>query len=218
MKYRIVLLVNGKYKKTLYKCNTKEGIFMKFNNMVRENNVFFPKKYINTLKIKPVKYKICVTKITEEGDTFRILRDKYGKLYTEKPLGDWTILHSSKYEIEETFWVYGMDKKRNRPTIATIIKLLFKGSYSKKMVKQVIVVQNKLVIYDETNFDMVICKNIYDAQRLHHTLAKAAKKQKIKNIIFAGTALYDNSRKVYDLIEEKTGWSYSKVMRTTTRP
>ena len=140
--------------------------------MIDDNKVFFPKKFINANGIKKIKYEICITKPTEEKDTFRILRDEYGKLYTEKPLDDWTILASNDYEIEETFYMYGYDNKNNRPTIREIIKKLMIGAHSKKMVKQIIVVHNKLIIYNEDQFDMIICKNIEDAQRLHHTLAK----------------------------------------------
>jgi hypothetical protein len=92
------------------------------------------------------------------------------------------------------------------------------GAYSKKMVKQIIVVYNKLIIYNEDQFDMVICKNMEDAQRLHHTLAKIAKKQKIKSLLFMGTASQAMVSRMYDIIVEETGWDILKVRRTTTRP
>jgi hypothetical protein len=159
-----------------------------------------------------------VTKVTEDTDTFRILRDQYGKTYTERPLGDWTILHSDEFQIEETFWIYGMDSKINRPTINAIINILMVGAFSKKALKQIIVVHNKLLIYNEDRFDMVLCKNLEDAQRLHHTLAKIARKQKIKSLLFMGTASKLMIGLMYDLIHEKTGWPYSKIRRTSTRP
>lgn len=218
MVYRVVLLTNGKYKKTLYKCTTKETVFLKYHKMIDDNKVFFPKKFINANGIKKIKYEICITKPTEEKDTFRILRDEYGKLYTEKPLDDWTILASNDYEIEETFYMYGYDNKNNRPTIREIIKKLMIGAHSKKMVKQIIVVHNKLIIYNEDQFDMIICKNIEDAQRLHHTLAKIVKKQKIKSLLFMGTASPANIGRMYDIIHDETGWPYTKIRRTSTRP
>jgi hypothetical protein len=218
MDYRVVLLMNGKYKKTLYKCKTRETAFINFHKIKDENKVLYPKKFVNSKTITPVKYEICVTKPTQEGDTFRILRDDYGKVYTEQPLGDWTILHSDSYAMEETFWLYGIDSKQNRPTIAEIIKRLTKGAHAKKMVKQIIVVYNKLLIYNEDQFDMVLCKNLEEAQRLHHTLAKIATKQKIKSLMFMGTATPATMGRLYDLIHEETGWSYKKIRRTTTRP
>lgn len=218
MEYRVVLVANGEYKKTLHKCKTKETAFINFYKIKDENKVLYPKKFINTSGIKPVKFQICITKPTEEGDSFRLLRDEYGKTYTEKPLGDWTILHSDDYQVEETFWVYGMDAKAERPTISEVVKRLMQGAYAKKMVKQVIVVYNKLIIHNEDQFDMVLCKNLEDAQRLHHTLAKIAKKQKIKTLLFMGTASKAMIGRLYDLIHDETGWPYRKIRRTTTRP
>ena len=185
--------------------------------MREENNVLYPKKFLNSDAIKPVKYQICVTKPTEDGDTFRLLRDDYGKLYHELPLGDWTILSSDDYNVEETFLIYGYEGDE-RPTIREVVKRLMIGAHAKKMVKQIIVVYNKLLIYNEDQFDMIICKNLEDAQRLHHTLAKIAKKQKIKSLLFMGTAQPAQIGRMYDIIHEETGRPYTKIRRTSTKP
>ena len=187
--------------------------------MIEQNqSVKFPKKYINTKKIKPVKYKICVTKPTEPDDVFRTIRDDFGRTYTEKPLGEWTILTSEDYQIEEEFWIYGKNPKANRSTIEDVLKKLFIGAHKKYAMKQVIVVHNKLLIHNEEQFDMVLCKNIREAQRLHHTLAKLAKKQKIKTLLFMGTATPATVSLMYEVIKENTGWPIEKIRRTSTRP
>ena len=217
--FRVVLIKNGEYKKTLHRCRTRETSFLKFRSLKEENkSVLFPKQNVNYNKINKVDYKICVVKDTEEGDKFRMLRDSYGKLYEEAPLGDWTILHDSEYQIEETFWLFGKSPKNDRVTIHNIIKLLMSGVYKKQVTKQVIIVHNKLIIHNEEQFDMVICKCIDDAQRLHHMLAKVAKKNKINSLIFMGTATQATISRMYDLIKEKTGWPFKKIWRTTTRP
>ncbi len=216
MTYRVVLLVNGQYKKTLHKCKTRETAFINFYKIKEANIVTYPKQWLNSSRIKPVNYEICVIKPTEPNDTFRTLRNSLGQLYTEKPLGDWTILHSLPYDIEETFTIFGY--VGDRPDISVIVKKLVVGAHSKKMVKQVIIVHNKLIIYNENQFDMVICKCLEDAQRLHHTLAKVAAKQKIKSIMFMGTATKATIGRMYDLIHQKTGWPYTKIRRTSTRP
>jgi hypothetical protein len=92
------------------------------------------------------------------------------------------------------------------------------GAYQKKMTKQLIVVHNKLVLYNEDQFEMIICKCKKDAQRLHHALAKACNKNKIKSIIFMGTATPASVSYMYDIIHENTGWPYTKIRRTSTRP
>lgn len=215
----MIIINNGKYQKTLHKSKRRETAFTNYWKLIDENQkVIFPKKYLNTKKIKLVEYKICVVKLTEKGDVFRTVRDDFGRTYVEKPIGDWTILDSSTYQIEERFWVFGLDPKADRPTIKEVIRRLVSGAYKKNMTKQVIVVNNKLLIYNEEQFDMVICKCKNDAQRLHHTLAKTASKQKIKSLLFMGTATPATANRLYDVIQENTGWSYTKIWRTTTRP
>lgn len=217
-KYRVILVSNGEYKKTLHRCNTRDTAFINYFKIKEANKVFYPRKFINTNGIKPVKYQICITKVHEDDDTYRVLRDDFGKLYTEKPIGDWTILESDEYLIEETFWIYGLNPKADRPNISEVINRLMIGAWAKNMVKQVIIVHNKVLIYNEQQFDMIICKNLEDAQRLHHTLAKIARKQKIKSLLFMGTAGPAMIGQMYDLIKLKTGWKIEKIRRTSTRP
>ena len=45
MLYRVILLSNGEYKKTLYRSKTKETVYNNFNKLKNENNVLFPKRF-----------------------------------------------------------------------------------------------------------------------------------------------------------------------------
>lgn len=219
MLYRVILTRNGEYKKTLHKCKKEQTSFLNFNKIKMENNVLFKKEYINYNGIIPVEYKIYVVKDYDESDEPRLIRDRMGKLVYEKPIfGIWTVLHDSTYDVEEEFWVYGYDKRNDRKTILDIIKLLMVGMGDPKKTKQVVVVNNKLLIHVEDQFDMVICKCKRDAQRLHHALSKAAKDNKIKNLYFMGTANKKMCGDYYEIIHEHTGWDYTKIWRTTTRP
>lgn len=215
--YRVVLTSNGKYRKTLYKCLKRDNAFIHFHSMKEENKkIMFPKKFINNNGIKPVEFKICLVKPTEPTDTFRKLRDRYGKTYIEKPLGDWTIIDSDDFKVEETFWIFGRDPAKERPTIHEIVKILMNNVRKKNNVKQIIVVHNKFIVYNEDQFDMVICKCIDDAQRLHHTLSKIANRQRLNNLLFMGTATQATISKLYPMIQEKTNWPIKKVRRADT--
>jgi hypothetical protein len=219
VRYKVILTKNGEYKKTLHKTSKRELGFLVFHELVELNKkIMFPKRYVNGLKIKLVEYNICIVKTTEPNDEFRTLRDNLGKTYQEQPIGPWTILHSSPYNLEETFWIYGLEKVYPRPTIVAVVKKLVTGAHKKQITKQIIVVHNKLIIYNEEQFDMVICKCLADAQRLHHALAKVAKQQRLKNLIFMGTAAPANIGRMYDVIKEHTKWSIQKIRRTSTRP
>jgi hypothetical protein len=214
--YRTIILRNGKYLKTMHRCLTRETAFRRFIQFKEENKVLFPKKFVNDKRINPVEYKICVIKDTEDDDTFRTIRDKMGKTKIEKPLGDWTILDDAPYEVEETFWVYGFSPVHERKNIVDVMRLVAKNSYSERHSKQIIVVHNKLIIHNEDQFDMVICKCTKDAQRLHHAIAKAARKNKMKSLIFMGTATPATVSKMYEIIQENTEWPLQKIWRKTT--
>mgnify|MGYP001159840574 FL=1 len=217
--YRVILLKNGNYSMTMHRCKTRKTSFINYRRIIDENvGIIFPRKYVNYGGIKPITYKVCIVKETEEGDEFRVLRDKMGRTYTEKPLGDWTIIDDHPYEFEETFWMFGKDPVKNRVKINDILKVMMVGAYKKNMTKQLIVVHNKLVLYNEEQFEMIICKCKEDAQRLHHTIHKACKKNKIKSIIFMGTASEATVSYMYEIIHEHTGWPYTKIRRTSTRP
>jgi hypothetical protein len=218
MSFRIVLLVNGKYRKTIGRYKRRRNAFADFYKLIEDNKVIFPKKYTNGNKIRLVKYEICITKPTEETDTFRIIHDKLGRLVTEKPLGDWTILTSEVYNIEETFWMFGFDPRISRPTITEIIKRIIMNTPTKSNPREVWVVHNKLLIFNENEFDMVICKNRSDAQRLNRTLYNIAKDEDLKLLLFMGAVNRKNIGNMYLFIQEKTKWPISKIHRKTTRP
>ena len=105
-----------------------------------------------------------------------------------------------------------------RKTLRDVIKLVGMNSYSHKKTKQIIVVYNKLLIHNEDQFDMVICKCKEDAQRLHHALAVAAKRNKMTSLIFMGTAKDTTIPQYYDIIEENTDWNREKIRRRSTKP
>lgn len=218
--YRVILLRNGLYKKTIHRCKTKDTSFINYQIIKKENeSVIFPRKYINSKGIRSVTYKICVVKDFEESDKERTLRDDFGRLYKEQTLfGIWTVLATHEYNYEETFWLYGHSPIHDRKTIHDIMKPLMAGAYRGKYTKQIIVVHNKLIIHNEEEFTMVICKNKLDAQRLHHALHKAAKKGKFKSLIFMGTASPATVSRMYDVILENTDWTIQKIRRTSTKP
>jgi len=219
MLYRVILTKNGEYKKTIHRCKTRDTSFINFHKIKMDNKILFKKEFINYNGIIPVTYKIYAVKDYEESDKPRLIRNRYGKLIVEKPLyGIWTVLHEFDFDIEEKFWVFGYNPKKERKTIVDIIGLIMVGMNDPKKTKQVVVVNNKLLIHVEDQFDMVICKCKRDAQRLHHALAKASKDNKIKNLFFMGTANKKMCGDYYDLIHEQTGWDYTKIWRTTTRP
>jgi hypothetical protein len=218
--FRTILVGNGEYRCTLHRCTTIPTAYKNFHRIKEENeNVIFPKRYINDGGIKPVKYEIYLVKDIESGDKNRYVRDELGRLSKEEPIfGLWTVITSEPYEVEEEFWVFGYPSKKDRKTIRDVVRIVMDNAKDAKRSRQVIVVHNKLVISSEDRFDMVVCKNKRDCQRLHHMLNDSAEKFKLKGLVFMGTCSNANIGMLYDVIHEATGWSYRKIRRTSTRP
>ena len=216
--YRIILMGNGDYKKTLHRCKTRDTAFINYRKLKLENEqVLFPRKFINSHGIQPIDYEIFIVKDYELNDKMRIRRSKLGKTYEEKPLfGIWTALDSSDFNIEETFWLYGKESN-DRITITDILDML-RVVDNQKDVKQLIIVHNKLIIHSNTIFEMIICKCKKDAQRLHHELQKLYIKYEISGCLFMGTATPATVSRMYEIIKENTDWLIEKIRRTSTRP
>ena len=53
-------------------------------------------------------------------------------------------------------------------------------------IKQVNYVKNKLMIHQDGDFDLVLCKCPLDAEKLYNILKKFAENNKVKNILFTG--------------------------------
>jgi hypothetical protein len=219
-KFRLVLMQNGKYKKTIYTCNSKETAYIRLNELKAESeSVHFPKQWINyNDTISPVKYKTLLIKLHEDGDKSLIQRDEHGKILKKSPLsGKWTIIAEQPHQIEETFYVYGMDFRKNRPTIKTIIKLMGKNGYRDNFSKQITRIFNKILIYDGEIFNLIICKCEEDAKRLYKKLYQIAKTYKMKGLIFMGQSQEHNLKFYYKLIKDNTNICWSNIFKKGTR-
>lgn len=219
MRYRIMLVVNKKKRKVLFKTTSHDDVYKKYREIIKNNKVDIPKKYTNYNAILPIKNEILILKERGVNDKNRIIRDGLGKLVEEKnDSKKWVIIDSSPYKIEETFWVYGYDSRYERFTVRDIIKrVLMKGIRRKNQTKQIIVVTNKLLIRGD-ELDIVICKCPDDCLRLYNKLKEVSINSNVNNLLFMGIANKNMRGEMYDLIQEKTGWNKTKVWRTTTRP
>lgn len=223
MYYHVILTRNGEHKKTIKSYKKKGNAMSVYRSLKKQSDrVQFPKKYVNYNKIFPVEYKLYVVKDREEGDKDPHIRDEMGRVKKHEPLyGKYTVINYTPYYVEEMFWVFGFDKTNERKTIKDIYKLLTEDIGPKsKIVRNVIVVHNKVLIYDEDHFEMVICKCKKDAQRLQYELRErtTGKKMYKKNILFLGIASGTTVGKMYDLIQEETGWPMKKIRRRSTKP
>ena len=217
MEYRIVIARNNKKKKTLHTGNNLHNAKSKFFSLVDKNVVLFPKSYTSIKKTKPVLYEILLLKEREEGDPEFYGRDEIGRttpITTKR--NKWTIVEKRPYYYEEKFTVFG---SRKRFETKDILKQILLPSIKREgVVKQVNYVLNKLMIWFDGDFDVILCKCEDDARDLHNVLRDFCETQKISNVIFSGNVTKRNRDNIYKMIVEKTGWSRNKVYRSVTRP
>ena len=205
--YRIVLILNGEYKKLLFETKERIDGYEIFRKLIKENEkIILPKKFINKKGINPCKYGLYLLK--SFGPDSEVDENK---IYN----GKWKILQYSDFNIEETFFLFGYDSRYERKDIFDIVKYLL---INKSKIREVLIVKNKLLIYNDDIFDMVICKCEKDAKRLNSTLYTLLNKFKSTKFIFLGLVTKNNLSYMYDIIEEETGWNRIKVMRSTTSP
>lgn len=218
MDYRVLLLQNGKFKKWLHKCKLKKTSKANFKRLLSENkDIKFPRKYLTSDNITPVLYEVCMVKRFEEKDLTKLVRDNIGRLVKPTVLfNKWTILKSEYYDVEETFYVFGYDPVSDRKNIDFIVGLLVKGVADELLTKDVILVHNKLIIYNEHQFDIIICKCKSDSIRLYNTLLDVSKDNKLRRLLFMGQASEKMTGELYEMMMDVTGWDYRKVTRTST--
>lgn len=216
MLYKIIITKDGKKKKVLYEGSNEDTAKEKYFTTKDKNIVLFPKKNNAYKKVKPVHYEIMFLKEKEDSDSPFYVRDELGRNEPVDIKSDkWSLVHKDDFFYEEKFTVYGYDERLETKDI--IKKILLRRNKGDK-IKQVNYVINKVLIYQNGDFDVVICKNPSDARRLYKTLREFCETNKVNNIMFTGLVGKRNRTKLYKRIVEKTGWTINKTYRSSTRP
>ena len=181
MLYKIIITKDGKKKKVLYEGSSEDTAKEKYFNTKDKNIVLFPKKNNAYKKVKPVHYEIMFLKEKEDSDSLFYIRDELGR---NKPVDiksdKWSLIHKDDFFYEEKFTVYGYDE---RLETKDIIKKILLRRNKKDKIKQINYVINKVLIYQNGDFDVVVCKNSSDARRLYKTLREFCETNKVNNII-----------------------------------
>tara|TARA_S200002703_G_scaffold1341_1_gene2346 strand:+ start:11938 stop:12588 length:651 start_codon:yes stop_codon:yes gene_type:complete len=216
MLYKIIITKDGKKKKVLYEGSNENTAKEKYFTTKDKNIVLFPKKNNAYKKVKPVHYEIMFLKEKEDSDSPFYVRDELGRNEPVDIKSDkWSLVHKDDFFYEEKFTVYSYDERLETKDI--IKKILLRRNKGDK-IKQVNYIINKVLIYQNGDFDVVVCKNPSDARRLYKTLREFCETNKVNNIMFTGLVGKRNRTKLYKRIVEKTGWTINKTYRSSTRP
>lgn len=224
--YHIITTNNGVQLKDIYTAVSIDVGLKKLKEFQEKynNGVRFPVKFISSHKEKTfteADYRLMLIKKKEPTDTFvGKFKNEYGKYIDCITDNDnWIFIDELPYYVEETFWVYGYNPKRQRKTFQFVFDELIKINSDKFNMKQIVVYKNKLLISSTSKLDMVICKNHIDSVRLYNELYEEVKNEKLRYVTFGG----DITRKTfsYDIwykkIENLTHWTRRKINKNSTR-
>ena len=152
-----------------------------------------------------------------------MLRNEYGKLVEQRTnIDGWIVLDKFRYQIEETFWVYGYDNRSDRKTFTWIYDNLLKNNIEYIYdYKRILIYKNKIVIkHDDGYIDLIFCKSPSDAISFYNQLESWVKRDKIKQVLFIGdySSISPKRKQLENEIMELTGWPRAKVqMKGTTK-
>lgn len=214
--YAIILTSNGYLIKHVYVSVKEESVRNEYRQIIEDNKaeIVFEKIFFSKKSLVKLDKKLYLVRNKRKDDKPRLVQDNLGKVYDETYLYNrWYILESYDYKYEETFWVSGFNKYNDRKNIMEIIGMVSDES-TENASKMCMVIDNKVIFYNEKYFLTVICKNIEDGDRLYNKLKKLLKKN--KSIIFFGKCGKANRRNVYMMIQKNTGLPYQKLMKTQT--
>lgn len=218
-KYKIFSCRNGSQNKYIGKYRSIEDAYEVLNELKKEDeNIVFQSLItgVDSLENSIDEY-ILIEKSDAENTK---LRNEYGKLIEQQVnLDGWIIVDKVRYKREETFWVWGYDKKDDRKKFSWIYEnILLSDINSPYDFKRVILYKNKIVFKDDNNkLDLIMCKHPSDAIRFYNMLEEWIKRDKIKQIIFVGdySPLSEKRRKLETELLELTGWKLNKLRMST---
>lgn len=221
--YQIILTNNGKQTRVLAHSKSEVDIMVQFKKLLKDSeNVMFPIRHTNNGKINKTEYELFVIKKKEKRNEDHItsLKDYYGSIVDyETDNKKWIILDRDNYDIEETFWVFGYDKFKDRKDFNWILNNILYTDNNINNIKRIIVFQNKLLVEASDKMDMILCKNGSDCIRLYNELQKKVFKDKLdKFIFFMGDGFNSKLKKTwYEKMEKLTGWSRRQLNRNALK-
>lgn len=225
--YKVIKCISKKQDKVIGIFHTLREVNDFKSKLIDLNNqVIFPKKhtihYNNRHEIENYISEYIIlekNRKTDINNTTKI-KNEYGKFVEHKTTNEkWSIIEKIPCLDEETFWVYGYNPKTERKTFQWITNelILSKLSLDNYIIIRTYIYYNKIIFrYDTNDLSFVICKNQNDALNLYIKLSETFKKN--KRVIFTGNVINksDMGKTLIKILQEKTGWSITKIKRKAT--
>lgn len=219
--FKIVSCLNGKQNGYVGQYHDYAEAISKFKELEQINTtVIFPRKTVNSSEMKFAKEEYLMLEKNRLGDkSDGLVRNDYGKYVVTKISNNkkWVVRDKMPKLVEETFWVYGYDPKTDRKTFSWILdNLILENTRNKYNVVRVLVYKNKLIVkYDDKELSMVLCKNKSDAVRMYNLISEKTIRNKQVFCIGSYDIISEKRRELETEIMEVTGWSKTKIQRST---
>lgn len=223
--YKVVSCHNGKQNGYIGAYIKAEDAYEVVNDLLEKSkDVIFPARVHITDIINDSRDEYLILEKNRYGDKEApLLRNSIGKLVRQETNSEkWIILDKFRYDVEETFWVYGYDPARERKTFEWIFQnLIVNGIETRYDIKRVILYKNKIIIKDDAgNLDIIFCKTVGDAIRFYNLLNDWVLQRKMKKHVFMlgnYSEIGDRRRGLEAELIEKTGWTKRKIQMSTSK-
>ena len=153
----------------------------------------------------------------EPGEAW--LKNQYGKLVPHKISGLENVFIIDKFPTkrEETVYVVGYDRLKDRKSFLWVCENLMYGDLENNDLRRIYLYKNKIIIRDDDDtIEIIVLKKIDDAIRFYNLLQKYCKGSRF---LYMGSVTTNSAMwsKLEELIIEKTGWSRDYIWRTKSR-
>lgn len=214
-----------------YGCfQTMEEAYSVYNRLIEKSkSVEFPQMVNNSTRNdnREIVHEYLILQKNRDGSKENsLVRNEFGKLVPQEITKGfankgWVIFDQSRYDVEETFWVWGLNPKRDRKTFGWIYENMVKpGLEDEYCYRRVIKYKNKILLKnDDGEYEIIFCKNTGDAVRFYNLLMKRAKEDGLRRLYFVGSydALSDRRRRLEDELVRQTGLAKARIQMNGTR-
>ncbi len=223
--YKVVSCHNGKQNAYIGTYVKPEEAYEAIEKLLDgQKNIIFPARVQIEKTIKDSKDEYLLLERNRYGDKEApLLRNSYGKLVRQETNSDtWIIMDKIRYDVEETFWVYGYDPIRGRKTFEWIYYNIIIGNIETSYdIKRVMLYKNKIIVKDDVGgLDIIFCKTPSDGIRFYNLLSDWVLKNKMKKHVFMlgdYSKIGDKRRALEKELIERTGWTIRKIQMSTSK-
>lgn len=207
--YKVILYNGGRRIKCFGHFWKYGDAIRKYNQLMEENQVYFPKKIMRDGS--PADYELGITG-PPEGKNIDYLRNELGTLIKVKPKGNFVMKKIEPFEIEEEF-LY-----KNTNEVLDFKSLVKRFIVNSDKTNVIYCLNNKVVIeyFENDDIDLFAIKSVDDAIRLSDLIKEFTYANSLSNFIFFTEPTKENKIRLYDKLEEKLGLNRLYLQKTST--